>query len=251
MAAAAPASGPRLTDPQDLNVATDLFGVDVSADIVNMPLDSKLEGFRNAAAALLPSDLRIEGYASLARAVAGKVDWAQQLGRAGVCADFSDACRRAFFTAIGRRLFRRPLSADQMARYAPLFVAVAKEGDPFPVAVALAVEAMLQSPEFLYRLEGATIDDFAVATRLSFLLWNSTPDDALLDVAARGLGVPALHAEVTRLLADPRAQRALRDYVDDWLDADYLLRTSRDSMLFPQFSPALAADMREEIHRLF
>jgi hypothetical protein len=249
----APATGQRLTDRQYLNVVTDLLGVDASTDLRDMPLDPKLEGFRNAASSLLPSDLRIEGYAAVARAVAGKMDWAAVLARNGVCAQPTEGCRRDFFAVLGRRLFRRPLSPDEVARFSPIFDAVASEGDPFPTAAGLVVTAMLQSPEFLYRLEKpGAVDDFALGTRLSFLLWNSAPDDALLDAAARGqLAGAALEAQVTRMLADPRARRALRDYVDDWLDADKLLRTSRDPMLFPLFSGALAADMREEIHRLF
>jgi hypothetical protein len=252
MASAAPSTGQRLTDRQYLNVVADLFAVDASADMVDMPLDPELEGFRNAAASLLPSDLRIEGYATLARAVAAKVDWAGLLARNHLCADFNDGCRRDFFAVLGRRLFRRPLTPEQVARFAPIFDVVANEGDPFPVAAGLVVTAMLQSPELLYRLEpGGAVDDLALATRLSFLLWNSAPDDALLDAAAHGLSGRAFDAQVTRMLADDRARRALRDYVDDWLEADRLLRTSRDPMLFPQFSGALAADMREEIHRLF
>jgi hypothetical protein len=252
-AAAAPATGQRLTDRQYLNVTVDLFGVDASADLVNMPLDPKLEGFRNAASSLLPSDLRIEGYQGLARTVAGKVDWAGLLARNHVCAEATDACRRDFFAVLGRRILRRPLAPEQIARFTPLFDAAAKEGDPFPVGAGLVVTAMLQSPEFLYRLEKTSgVDDFELATRLAFLLWNSAPDDALLDAAAHAqLTGKALDAQVTRMLADDRARRALRDYVDDWLDADKLLRTSRDPMLFPQFSGALAADMREEIHQLF
>ena len=251
-APASPATGQRLTDRQYLNVVADLFAVDAAPDLLTMPLDPKLEGFRNAASSLLPSDLRIEGYASLARSVIGKVDWGRLLARDGVCADATEGCRRAFFAVTGRRIFRRPLTAEQVARFTPLFDAVAKEGDPFPAAVALVVSAMLQSPEFLYRLESGPVDDFALATRLAFLLWNSAPDDALLDAAARSeLAGPAGKAQIERLLGDERAHRALRDYVDDWLDADKLLRTSRDPALFPQFSGALAADMREEIHRLF
>src|SRR5690242_1074048 len=145
MAAAAPATGQRLTDRQYLNVVADLFGVDSSADLLNMPLDPKLEGFRNAAAALLPSDLRIEGYQGLARTVDGKVDWAGLLARNHVCAEFTDGCRRDFFAILGRRLFRRPLTPEQIARFAPIFDAVAMEGDPFPVAAGLVVTAMLQS----------------------------------------------------------------------------------------------------------
>ena len=252
--AGAPATGQRLTDRQYLNVVVDLFGVDATAEAISLPLDPKLEGFRNAASSLLPSDIRIEGYAAMARTIIGRIDWTQLLSREGLCAEATDKCRRDFLTVMGKRLFRRPLTDEQVGRFAALFEAVTREGDPFPVAASLAVAAVLQSPEFLYRLEkpGPRIDDFELATRLSFLLWNSAPDRILLDAAEHGqLAGPALDAQVTRMLADPRARRALRDYVDDWLDADKLLRTSRDPAVFPQFSGALAADMREEIHRLF
>jgi hypothetical protein len=257
---AAPATGQRLTDRQYLNVLLDVLGVDASAETAALPLDPKHEGFRNAAVALLPSDLRVEGYATLASTIAGKVDWAKQLGQAGVCADFGDKCPRDFIASIGRRLFRRPLSDAQIGRFTGIFDAVKQEGDAFPVAAGLTVTAMLQSPEFLYRLEkgngkqgeSGKVDEYDLATRLSFLLWNSAPDEELLAAAGKGpLTGAALHTQVDRMIADPRARRALRDYVDDWLDAERLLRTSRDTDLFPQFSGALASDMREEIHRLF
>jgi hypothetical protein len=251
--AAAPASGQRLTDRQFVNITSDVFGVDVSTEIATLPLDPKVEGFRNAAVALLPSDLRIEGYSSLAAQVAGKIDWGKQLG--GGCAELTDKCQHDFVAGVGRRLFRRPLNDVQIARFSALFGVVKQQGDGFPVAAGLVANAMLQSPEFLYRLEkaGGKVDDFELATRLSFLIWNSAPDDALLDAAAGAqLGTAAaVHTQVTRMLADPRAHRALRDYVDDWLDAERLLRTSRDPDRFPQFTGALASEMRDEIHRLF
>ena len=225
-ASAAPATGQRLTDRQYLNVVADVLGVDATTEAGALPLDSKLEGFRNAATALLPSDLRIEGYASLSVAIVGRIDWAQRLARDGGCAELTEKCQRDFLSALGRRLFRRPLGEAQLARLGAIFAAVKKEGDPFAVAAALATRAMLQSPELLYRLESPRVDGFDLATRLSFLLWNSAPDDVLLDAAARGqLATPAgVHAQIGRMLDDPRARRALRDYVDDWLDADKLGR---------------------------
>jgi hypothetical protein len=251
----APASGQRLTDRQYVNVIADLFAIDVTADTVSMPIDPKVEGFRNAASALQPSDVRIEGYATLAGALASKVDWPKQIARDGGCTDFSSACENVFVATVGRRLFRRPLDDEQRARFQAIFDLVKGQGDPFTVAAGLVVQGMLQSPEFLYRLERTTshTDDYEAATRLAFLLWNSGPDDVLLDAAGHGeLGTAAgLHGQVTRLLNDDRARRALRDYVDDWLDTAKLPSTSRDSDLFPAFTPALALDMREEVQRLF
>jgi hypothetical protein len=247
--AGAPASGQRLTDRQYLNVVMDLFGVDAAAPAAALPLDPKLEGFRNAGSSLLPSDLRIEVYAGIAAHVAAKVDWPAQTARLGACDSVDEACGRSFISALGRRLFRRPLADADVARFQPIFAAVAREGDGFPVAAALTARAMLQSPDFLYRLEPGRTDPFALAARLAFLLWNSTPDDALLDAAARG--AQAVRAQTARLLDDPRARRALRDYVDDWLDVDKLPRTQRDPERFPQFDAALAGKMRDDVHQLF
>jgi hypothetical protein len=247
--AGAPATGQRLTDRQYLNVVMDLLGVDASAQAAALPLDPKLEGFRNAGAALLPSDLRIEVYAGMAAHIAGQVDWSAHAARLGACATMDEACARGFVAALGRRLFRRPLADEEVARFLPIFPAVAREGDGFPVAAALTARAMLQSPEFLYRLEPGRADGYAAASRLAFLLWNSAPDDPLLDAAGRG--AQAVRAQVARLLDDPRARRALRDYVDDWLDVDKLPRTRRDPERFPQFDAALATRMRDDVHRLF
>ena len=97
-----------------------------------MPLDPKLEGFRNAASSLLPSDLRIEGYASLARAIAGKVDWAAFLARNGVCAEPTETAAR-LLRLLGRRLFRRPLSPSSWRGWRRSSTPL-REGDPFPVA---------------------------------------------------------------------------------------------------------------------
>jgi len=249
-----PATGQRMTDRQYLNVITDLFGVDAASIASQMPIDPKLEGFRNAGSVLLPSDLRIEGYANLADFVVGKIDWVKQLGADGVCADLGGKCQQDFLARMGRRLFRRPLTDEQVKRFAPIFDQVKTEGDDFATAASLTARAMLQSPEFIYRLErgGTHWDNYDLATRLSFLVWNSVPDDALLDSAVRAdFATAGIDGQIDRMIHDPRAKRALRDYVDDWLDADKLLRTGRDNMMFPLFSAALASDMREEIHRLF
>lgn len=254
---AAPATAQRLTDRQYLNAVADVFGVDVSAEAATLPLDPKLEGFRNAASALLPSDLRIEGYATLATTVGGRVDWGKFVAGAGGCADFGAACERAFLGKVGRRLFRRPVTDLQNERFGKIFAVAKAEGETFAAAAGLVATALLQSPEFLYRIErpesgGAALDDFDVATRLAILIWNSLPDEALLDAAERGtLRGAGRTREVERMLADPRAKRALRDYVDDWLDAERLLRTSRDTEKFPLWTGPLAGEMREEIHRLF
>jgi hypothetical protein len=115
------------------------------------------------------------------------------------------ACFQQTVTSLGRRLFRRPLTSDEITPYLALQAFATEDNPTVPhdcyTGVELVLESMLQDPEFLYRLEIGTpgadasvlsLDDYELATRLSFLLWGSTPDDALLDAAqASRLSDPA------------------------------------------------------------
>jgi hypothetical protein len=141
-------------------------------------------------------------------------------------------CFRTFVETFGQRVFRRPLAAEEVEPYLEL-LAFATEDNPyvendFYTAVALAIQAMLQDPEFLYRVEWGVatstagvvrLDPFAIATRLSYLIWGSMPDDALLaDAAAGTLDTGAGRREVAlRMLEDPRAKRQLNRFHAMWL----------------------------------
>jgi hypothetical protein len=141
-------------------------------------------------------------------------------------------CLRATIEQVGKRLYRRPLSEQQVAAYLTLqsFATEANAQAPsdFYTAVNLVLRSMLQDPEVLYRIETGSatdepgiyrLDDYEVASRLSFLLWGSGPDDALLDQAAAGaLLDPATRtAAATRMLADPRARSQLERFHAMWL----------------------------------
>src|SRR5262249_43052678 len=124
-----------------------------------------------------------------------------------------EAARRILTDFIARA-FRRPATSDQVDRYLSLFDRAAARGDAFEPAVKLALTAVLVSPRFLYRDELGPIDgeyrldDYQLASRLSYFLWMSMPDDALFAAAAAGrLRQPeGLAAEVDRMLADPRSR---------------------------------------------
>ena len=138
------------------------------------------------------------------------------------------ACLKSFVASFGRRALRRPLTDAEVAEYATLQTYAVEKGD-FNVAVALVVQAMLQDPEFLYRVERGTpaagqagtyrLSAFEVATRLSYYLWGSTPPDWLLDSAAAGqLGSrDQIRAAAVRLLGDPRAQERVDRFHALWL----------------------------------
>ncbi len=142
------------------------------------------------------------------------------------------ACFRQFVGSFGRRALRRPLTSQELDAYQTL-LDYATEDNPavphdFYTAVELTLRSVLQDPEFLYRIEVGTptatasvdaLDDYEIAARLSYLLWGSTPDDALLDDADAGrLQVPAgRRAAAERLLADPRARAQLHRFHAMWL----------------------------------
>lgn len=140
------------------------------------------------------------------------------------------ACFRQVISSMGRRLLRRPLTDAEIDRYAKLqaFAVEPGVGAGFDTAVELLLRSLLQDPEFLYRVESGTplgqtgvyrLDDYAIAARLSYLLWGTTPDDALLDRAAQGgLSSAAERRQVAEaMLQDPRAREQVHRFHAQWL----------------------------------
>ncbi len=138
------------------------------------------------------------------------------------------ACMRSFIESFGRRAFRRPLAVEEVDAYAALAKLYTDQTGSFDEGACVVLRAMLQAPEFVYRVEiGAGTDEpgvfrlnsFEVATRLSYFLWGTTPDDSLLDLAANnGLGTPdAVRGAAEKMLADPRARERFDRFHAMWL----------------------------------
>jgi mono/diheme cytochrome c family protein len=172
------------------------------------------------------------------------------------------ACARQITENLARRAYRRPVSADDMASLMPFYEAGRKEGGSFDEGVEQVVAAVLASPDFLYRairgrgLHGAgappdtefALTDLELASRLSFFLWNTGPDDELLKLAASGgLSKPGvIEAEVKRMLADPRASSLVTSFAVKWLNLDGLDSVKPDPVLFPGFNEQLRHDFLHE-----
>lgn len=162
-----------------------------------------------------------------------------------------------------RHAWRRPPLPAETERLAGLIADAVAAGDSFAQGVRLAVQAALVSLHFLFRIEpqpAATaeetsedVDDFALASRLSFFLWSSTPDEALLQLSKRGQlrDVAVLRAQVQRLLADARASALSESFAGQWLELRRLDDAHPDAGRFPDFDDALRADMRRESELLF
>ncbi len=169
-----------------------------------------------------------------------------------------DACAQAFIAAFGLRAFRRIVTPNEAINYYEFF-ALHRTNAGFAAAIERTVRAMLQAPPFLYRLEigtaqpsgGARLTDFELATRMSYFLWGSAPDDRLLDSAKVGrLAISdGVEAEARRLLADPRGREGLWEFFRQWLALDDGLHVTKDQKRFPQVTPALRADLAAETRR--
>lgn len=239
----------RLTPAQYANTVRDVLGYAVDVSALDLP--EKVGPF-DANFSAPVSTVLVEQYRGLAEQVAAEADV-----NALLSCDDEATCLEPFVQSFGRRLLRRPLTDSEQATYLELAA-----GEATPVAGArLVVEAMLQAPHFLYQLELGLPDDdadglvaldgFELATRLSFFLWNSTPDDALLDAAAAGEleTSEGLLGQAQRLLADGRARTAVGDFHAQWLGIDHLESTDKDPAVYPEYDEAMARAMRDETRR--
>jgi hypothetical protein len=183
--------------------------------------------FDNDYARQRPSAALIDGLEATADDIATRVLAPANRSRIVSCTPSGPgdaACFRQVIETVGRRLFRRPLSEQEIAAYLTL-QAFATENNPavphdFYTAVALMLRSMLQDPEFLYRIEiGTRLTGYEIATRLSYLLVGSAPDDPLLDLAKTDALADSAtrRAEATRLLGDPRARDQIHRFHAMWL----------------------------------
>jgi mono/diheme cytochrome c family protein len=172
------------------------------------------------------------------------------------------ACARRVVSALLRRAYRRPVTDADLAPVLA-FYAEGQVGAGFERGVERALQRILISPEFLLRVEAAPADaapgeaypvtDLELATRLSFFLWSSLPDDELLDLAAAGqLRAPgALEGQVTRMLADSRATSLVSNFVAQWLYLRDLQARRPNDRLFPDFDDGLRRAMLRETELVF
>src|SRR5215468_343009 len=235
----------RLTHSQYNNTVRDLLG-DQSAPANQFPPEDFVNGFKNQYQSQNLPPLLFEAYSAAAERLARN---AFQGGdrRGLIPCKSSPACRARFVREFGLKAFRRPLEIDERKRYEELF---RREADFFKGA-QLAVEAMLQSPHFLFRLEETSdpkLKPYVTASRLSYALWDSMPDATLFESAARGaLATPqGVETAARRMLADPRARRSLDEFVSQWMRFDRLLTASKDRRRYPNFNRETAAAMAEE-----
>ncbi len=249
-----PAAGPsplrRLTRVEYLNTLRDLLGPAVTADVAITP-DATSLGFDNSASIQSVSQLLAEQYESTAITVAAAaVATLPAVLKCDVVAMGEDVCARKFIADFGLRAFRRPVTPAESTRMFTLYSArKVKQG--FAGAIETLLQGMLMAPQLLYRVELANpatragvfekLTSYEMATRLSYFLWATMPDQALFTAAAANqLDTPAqIAVQVGRMLGDARARTPVGHFYEQWLNLAGLDGIGKDPKLYPAFKPAL------------
>ncbi|MFV8751745.1 DUF1592 domain-containing protein [Nannocystaceae bacterium ST9] len=257
-----PAPIRRLTRVEYDNTVYQLLG-DSSHPADAFPPDEEAGGFDNQAAVLVVSPLLAEHYMSAAEQLAaghapGLIQQLPECLGASVDETACEADADDFVRSFGKHAYRRPLADDEALAYLAIFRQGTLLGDEAysPVTgVELVVQTMLQSPHFLYRVEFGMADpeqgdvvaltSYEVASRLSYLLWNTMPDAALFEAAdADELRTPAqIEAQARRMLATPRAREAVKNFHRQWLHLDdiqpRISANGKNLDVYPDYYPGL------------
>jgi len=159
------------------------------------------------------------------------------------------------------RAYRRPATDDEVNKLLGLFTAVDAPDRPFEKSVTVALQAVLLNPNFLFRIEQDPqpgeannihhLNDYELASRLSYFLWSSMPDDELFDLAAKGQLHANLDKEVTRMLKDPKSEALVDNFAVEWLHLRKVDDVNPDPDHFPGFSPELRTAMLKETELFF
>jgi hypothetical protein len=263
-----PAVGPtplrRLTRREFSNTVTDLFG-QVTLSDADLPDDSADSlGFVTTTGQPLSPESTLK-YFDVATSIGGVL--AARLPALFPCAPATAEadCVTAFLQTTGTKMFRRPLTSDEQATFSAVF-AKARAGEATGDEAALAlVQTMIVTPQFLFILEPAggaggpprALDSWQIATRLSYLLWQTTPDATLMDAAGRDelRSKDAVAAHARRMLASPRARAPIAAFFDDWLALREIEKAQKDPKTFPDVTApvlkALAQESRLYVEDLF
>ena len=246
----------RLTHSQYNNTVRDLLG-DQTRPADQFPQEDFVNGFKNQTAAQDIPPLLAQAYDAAAEKLAERAFQAgQDPNQLIPCKPRSASdtfCRGRFIREFGLKAFRRPLTTVEINRYGSTFEKEARRTGDFLVGARAVIEAMLQSPKFLFLIEtNGPGRAYETASRLSYFLWDTMPDKDLFRSAVSGelnteVGV---RKTVDRMLKDERARQAVDQFVSEWLRFDLVLNTVKDRALYPQYTPELAAAMTEETRRL-
>lgn len=179
----------------------------------------------------------------------------------GSGAEYNETCAKDFFSRYGELLYRRPLQSAELRSILDVVKASAALSGSFATGLQAGLSRLLVSPNFLYRVEEADadsiedgvgfVDDYSLASRISFLLWDAPPDRELLDAAARGdlRDEDLLEQQVSRMMASDKYQHGVRAFFSDMYGYDQFSGLTKEQAIFPMYSSNLSEDAKEQTLR--
>lgn len=254
----------RLSEQEYRNSIADIFGKDIAVQGMFEP-QIRMNGLIATSTSVLSvTPAGFESFSKMADSIAVQVTDESHRGKLVSCTPKSakapdDACAGEFFDHYGLMLFRRPLTAGERSMRVTLARDMTKSSGDFYAGLRYGLAQLLQSPNFLFRKERAipaggkalALEPYSRASRLSYLMWATTPDGELLRAAQTGELATAvgLDKQVERLLASPRLEAGMRAFFTDMLELDTFDTVSKDALIYPKWGGAMPSSAKEETLR--
>jgi hypothetical protein len=252
----------RVTESQYRQTIADVFGSEIEVNGRFEPEQREHLLLAIGGSTLSISAAGFDQYFAIAKSVSEQVLDEKRRAKFVTCqlADpkgIDDQCTSEFVKRYGRKLFRRPLTNEEVQPRVALAAEGSRQNSDYYAGLKLALTSLLSAPQFLFRVESAErdpasgasrLDGYTKAARLSYLLWNTTPDEELLTAAQSGkIHSPAvLDEQIARLLSSPRVEAGTRAFFADMLQLDLYETLTKDPMIFPKFSQAVAEAAKEQ-----
>lgn len=238
----------RLSNMEYRNTLLDLLRAEELVERVTsvLPREPVSLGFRNGADALRVNELLADQYLQAAEELSRAVPDVDGLVPCAV-GEFDHECAESFIRDFGRKVYRRRLSEAEVQRYADLYQVAVDQGSDFRTSIEWLAAALFSSSNFLFRVELSYPDSgvarpsgYEMASRLSYLLWQTMPDEELFRAAEAGEldSTEGVEAQVLRMVADEKALRVY-EFFEQWLDLDEMEGVSRNPELYPEATPGL------------
>jgi hypothetical protein len=248
----------RLTPREYNNTVRDLLQLGATAAPVLDETSTSDAGFDNLGTGFSVSEQLLAQLLDAAEKLAARAD-PLKLSACDAKTTGEPACAQKLIADFGRRALRRPLEAAEVGEYTALYDAARTAGDDYATGLRAIITRMLMSPELLHHVERGVaaaaptesprLTQYELAARLSYLAWETMPDDTLLAAAAGGtLAGPEVAAQMKRLLADARAKEMVWHFHRQWLRLDDLLGVTKNKERYPSFE-ATRSDLRESMRR--
>ena len=246
----------RLSVSEYINSVKSVVGVDIGKEARNLlPPDIRADGFSNTAYNLKVDLKHVEAYSTLAALIVDKMSVRSFIDRYNKRLDTTDNSMRRFISKMGRDFLRGDLNSSEVAAFRGITTTVTSTGGTLEEGVGLVLEAMLQSPRFIYRVENQRgdgdfwpVSEYELATRMSYIIWGAAPDKTLLELAESGdlFSPDVMSEQIDRMLEDPRTVKRSIEFANEWLNLNRLTNMSPNPKRFPGWSRELALDMKAE-----